>query len=68
MGGGPKAPPPRDLEAEQREAEANATERANSEIAFRRRGRRRNSLIANPGGAGGTSAISSPYNETDTLG
>lgn len=53
----------RDLQAEQRQADAEATRRANTEIAQRRARRQSQSLIANPGGAAGItggSVISQP--------
>ncbi len=59
----------RDVKAEQLEAEREATLKANQEIAARRSGRRRSSLIANPGGAAGLggTAIAQPVGK-DTLG
>ena len=71
MCGGGKAPKPvkRDLLKEQEKAARKATEKANAEIAYRRSGRRRSSLIVNPGGAAGlNSLIATPYTPTDTLG
>lgn len=57
----------RDLQAEQLEAERKATEKANAELAFRKRNRQQSSLLATAGGAGGLSAISQPVGK-DTLG
>jgi len=68
LGSTPSAPPPRDLEAEKLESERKATEKANAETAFRRTQRRKSSLIANAGGAAGTSAISSYTSGKQTLG
>ena len=67
-GGTPKVER-RDIAAEQRQAEADATKEANAEIAYRKRQRRKSSLIANPGGASGlgASAISTTTG-SDTLG
>lgn len=70
---GGKAPKPvkRDLEAEQLEAERKATEKANAEIAYKRKNRGKSSLIANTGGASGLSggsAISSYSQGKTTLG
>lgn len=59
----------RDLESERLEAERKATEKANSEIAYRRSRRSSQSLIANPGGAGGlTSLIAQQPVGKDALG
>lgn len=57
----------RDLKAEQLEAERKATLKANAEAAYQKGKRRASSLIANPGGAGGTSAIAQTTGK-DTLG
>ncbi len=66
-GGRPPKVVERDLQAEQLAAERKATEKANAEVAYRRGKRRKSSLIANPGGAAGVSAISQPAGK-DTLG
>lgn len=69
-GGGPR-PKPRDLQAEQAEADRVSTREANKEIASRRSRRRQSSLIANPFGRQGLSAInaiSSRPTGKDTLG
>jgi len=65
-GGTPKVEK-RDIQAEKRLADMEATSKANADIAARRAGRRRSSLISNYGGAGGVSAISTPAG-SDTLG
>jgi hypothetical protein len=53
-GGTPKVQQ-RDLKAEQLDAERLATEKANAEISYRKNARRKSSLLANAGGAAGTS-------------
>lgn len=72
MCGSPKAPKveKRDLRAEEEAAARKATLKANAESAYRKSRQKRNSLIANVGGAGGTtygSAIGQPVGK-DTLG
>lgn len=61
----------RDVAAEQAAADRKATLAANAELAYRRSKRKSQSLIANPGGAGGVSSpgsvISQPVGK-DTLG
>lgn len=57
MCGTPKAPPARDIQAEEREAQREATRRANAEVAQNKRRRRRSSLVTNTGGAGGQSSL-----------
>ncbi len=57
----------RDPLAEQAIADRTATQKANAELAYKRKQRQNSSLIANAGGAAGVSAISQPVGK-DKLG